>query len=231
MEPAPKHAREGSAAIVEAVLSWARLEKSSGCSSQGVSEAVRAARTALERLAHTAESPLSEYASTLGIVLIEDDHIEIGQVGDSIIVIQRNDSSIESVVPPERGEYINETSFVTSDNWESELRISSLPVEQIAAVAASTDGLQFKILQNVRSGAAYVPFFEDLFAWSLHEDATDEGILRFIDNLEDQSGDDKTLLVAVKAASQQNQAKRAQVDRAEKGIPSPPQLPQANEHG
>jgi hypothetical protein len=141
---------------------------------------------------------LREFASTLAVVVIDDYRVRVGQVGDTIVVIQRSDLSIESVAPSERGEYFNETTFVTSDDWESELRTSEFPSAEITAIAASTDGLQFKILHDVRSGSPYVPFFEDLFTWSIREDASDEGIIRFVDVLDDQSGDDKTLLVAVR---------------------------------
>jgi hypothetical protein len=103
---------------------------------------------------------------------------------------------IESVGPPTRGEYINEATFLTSDDWEKDLRVNELSIDDVVAIALSTDGLEYKILQNVRLSDPYLPFFEDAFAWLLRDDVTTEAVTSFIDKLEDESGDDKTLLLA-----------------------------------
>ena len=63
-------------------------------------------------------------------------------------------------------------------------------------VSLSTDGLRYKIL-DVASGDPYSPFYDDLFAYAKAEDSTSEGIERFLGRVDDQTGDDKTLVVAV----------------------------------
>jgi len=214
--------REGSEAVVNAVVGWA-CKRAVGESDLGgdVREGVGAARNAVDILATEVGAPLREFASTLGIVLIGENSVQVVQVGDCIVVLQLSDSSIQAVSPPGRGEYLNETTFITSEDWESDLRIAHFSAAEVKAVAISTDGLQFKILQNVRSGIPYVPFFEDVFNWCLQDEATDDGIVRFIDRLDDQSGDDKTLLVAVRAdlPHVQPQAGEGEGDQSENGSP------------
>jgi hypothetical protein len=75
-----------------------------------------------------------------------------------------------------------------------------------SAWALSTDGLQFKILADLDSGAAYAPFFEDVFAWAATPQGNSDDLLAFIAGLDAQSGDDKTLLIAVAEAGGQPDA-------------------------
>lgn len=184
--------QEGSAAVIAAVLEWA----SSG--GQGVEQAFELARQALESLG--AQSTIEEFATTLAVIQFGPSHVEVGQVGDSIVVWHRGNSVLEAVQPPERFEYLNETIFVSSEDWRANFRHTQVSVTDINAMAASTDGLEFEILQNVKTGEPYEPFFTDLFDWAGRQDASSSSLVKFIDELEDQSGDDKTLVVAVRVS-------------------------------
>jgi hypothetical protein len=137
----------------------------------------------------------------LAVVLVDEGSISVGQVGDSIVVLSREDGTLEAVAPCPRGEYINEANFVTEPDWEDNLRTAQLDATLVTGIALSTDGLQFKILENITTGTPYAPFFEDAFPWAATPDTTSAVVLSFIDDLDDQSDDDKTLLLAVRAGS------------------------------
>lgn len=62
----------------------------------------------------------------------------------------------------------------------------------------STDGLRFRIVDHLAAGTPLCPFSEDLAAYARSPSAASHAVRRFLDGLDDQSGDDKTLLAAVR---------------------------------
>jgi hypothetical protein len=164
-------------------------------------DAFHAARDAVQTAASTAGAHVDEFASTLAVIVLTSERIHFGQIGDSIAVVRSEEGLVRAVAPPDRSEYINETVFLTATHWEKELRLSELPIASTTALALSTDGLQFKILDDVAAGIPYAPFFEDAFSWAATAAAATDDILSFIDELDDQSGDDKTLIIAVRVES------------------------------
>jgi hypothetical protein len=105
---------------------------------------------------------------------------------------------LRTISPSPRGEYVNETTFVTSAGAFDLLRLDRLPEGEVSAVAMSTDGLRMKILDDVAAATPYGPFFEDIFTYACSDRVKDTAVAAFIDGLADQTGDDKTLVVAVK---------------------------------
>ena len=65
-----------------------------------------------------------------------------------------------------RPEYANETTFVTGTDALAELRVDTLREDETDAIALSTDGLRYKILDDLATYRPYEPFFEDLFAYA-----------------------------------------------------------------
>ena len=59
-----------------------------------------------------------DYATTLAVVVLTDDVACVGQIGDAIVVAHLADG-YETVAPAPRGEYVNETAFVTDDRSKS----------------------------------------------------------------------------------------------------------------
>jgi hypothetical protein len=138
-----------------------------------------------------------DYATTLAVVLLMEEAACVGQIGDTIVVVQR-DGACEAVDPAPRGEYVNETSFVTDGQGVPGARITLLPAAALDAVFLSTDGMRFKIL-NLAATAPFQPFFDDLAAYLRSPGASADAIGRFLSRLaDDQSGDDKTLVGAVR---------------------------------
>jgi hypothetical protein len=139
-----------------------------------------------------------DYATTLAVVVLTDEVACVGQIGDAIVVAHLA-GAYETVAPAPRGEYVNETSFITDDRGVSDARITVLPAGELDAVFLATDGLRFKILGDLMAAAPFLPFFDDLGAYLRSPDASAQAIEKFLAGLtDDQSGDDKTLVGAVR---------------------------------
>jgi hypothetical protein len=194
-------AGEGSALAVRSALAAApaRLSGSAEADPAAWLRAIFAdVQAALrQRAAGLGQDP-ADYATTLGVVLLTEDLACVGQVGDTIVVVRRRDGAYETVNPAPRGEYVNETIFITEDRAVAGARITVLPAAAVDAVFLSTDGLRFKILDDLAATAPFQPFFDDLSAYVRSPDATADAIGRFLSGLtDDQTGDDKTLVAAV----------------------------------
>jgi hypothetical protein len=123
------------------------------------------------------------------------------QVGDGAWIIQTESGYVPATWPSD-GEYVNETTFLTSPNWSESFKCRMV-VGAIAAVAGFTDGLQRLALQ-FDSQSVHVPFFDPLFA--VLRAADDETtlispLIEFLssDRLAERTDDDKTLVLACNA--------------------------------
>jgi hypothetical protein len=139
-----------------------------------------------------------DYATTLAVAVLTPAEVGIAQVGDTIAVVGRG-GGYETVAPAPRGEYVNETTFLTGQDALAEIRVRVYPAAEVDGVFLATDGLRFKILDNLAASTPFTPFFDDLAAYAGSEGASDGTLSRFLEGLDDQSGDDKTLVAAVRA--------------------------------
>jgi hypothetical protein len=102
----------------------------------------------------------------------------------------------------ERGEHVNETVFLTSRGALAEhLRTFAAPADTVDALALATDGLRYQVLDDPAAHRPFAPFFQAAWAYARRSDATPEAVTAFLDEVEDQSGDDKTLVLAVRDRS------------------------------
>lgn len=161
-------------------------------------EAMVEARAALEREASFADHELGDLATTLAIVVVGET-IEAAQVGDGAVVVCR-DGEFEVLDPPARSEYLNETSFLTSSSWQSDLRLHVGSADGVSAVAVLSDGLQLLAL-DLATGAAHGPFFRPMLAFAEDSTSSDEELAEFLssERVCSRTDDDKTLVVAVRA--------------------------------
>ncbi len=137
-----------------------------------------------------------DYATTLAVAILAGDVVSIGQIGDTIAVVGRA-GGYQTVAPAPRGEYANETRYITGPGALDGLRVGILPAAEVDAVFLSTHGLRSKILGDLAAATPFMPFFEDLAGYARSPTATVEAVQRFLAGLDDQSGDDKTLVAAV----------------------------------
>ena len=85
--------------------------------------AVSAARAALKAEARRQERPLRDFATTLIVAICAPDMTAVAQIGDGATVTVAEVEGYELFITPQRGEYVNQTNFITSDNWRNTLDV------------------------------------------------------------------------------------------------------------
>ncbi len=159
------------------------------------------ARDRIAAFASAADRKPGEYATTLAVAILKGDHVAVGQVGDCIVVVGIGGRCL--TVDPEikpRDEYVNGTFFLTASDWHDRLRLTLLAGAP-DVVALSTDGLRYKITDTA-TGVPFEPFFDDILGYAQRPAARSAGVGRALTELEnDQSGDDKSLMVAVRVGA------------------------------
>ncbi|MDQ3575443.1 MAG: protein phosphatase 2C domain-containing protein [Actinomycetota bacterium] len=161
-----------------------------------VMELFAAARRALEAAAHEAEADLRDLATTLIVALATPDSLVIGEVGDGVVAVSIGGAVIGPLTP-QRGEFANETAFLTGGEVLPEVSLASFPSSEVEAFAISSDGLRLLITSNSLEGTPHAPFFDDLFA-GVASGVTSEALTQFLEQAEDRTGDDKSLVVGVR---------------------------------
>lgn len=171
-------------------------------------------------LQHAAADELSPraFATTLTCAVACDAWLVVGQIGDGVTVAQDEAGELFTASHPQRGEYANETFFLTSDEAFERFQVRVFP-EAIQALALMTDGL-IRLALNVVTHSPHPPFFNPL--------------LKFLDQAEDlaqaesqlaafvaservcaRTDDDKTLVLAVRSRN------TALASNAEEELPIP----------
>jgi len=176
------------------------------------------AREQIAAMASVEGRDVADYATTLAVAIMTSDVLCVGQVGDTIAVVG-HEGRYETVAPASRSEYVNETTFITEHGALEEIRITVKPGIEVDAVFLSTDGLRFKILGDLAACTPFTPFFEDVTEYVRSPEASTYAVRRFLAGLEDQSGDDKTLVAAVRTETP-GPRERGQPERGTSGTPS-----------
>lgn len=138
-----------------------------------------------------------DFATTLAVAVMIGDTVAIGQIGDTL-AIAGNAGVYETIAPEPPSEYANETIFVTHEDFRERLRIECRPLDQVDELFLSTDGLRYKILDDLGKALPYAPFFQDVGEFARSAEAGPESIERFLSTVDDQTGDDKSLVIAVR---------------------------------
>ena len=159
--------------------------------------AFAAARAALERDADP--NPLRDYATTLLLAAVTPGWTAVGQIGDGAVVGHWPDGRLETLSLPQRGEYANETTPLTSPDALARLQVRVWPAP-LRALALFSDGLQGLCI-NLATGAPFERFFAPFLqalAGPFDGEATGTRLAAFLESARvcARTDDDKTLLVA-----------------------------------
>jgi serine/threonine protein phosphatase PrpC len=171
-------------------------------------EVIERVRTQLSAL-----GPLNDYHCTLVMCLLTERCGYLGQVGDSIGLSTRfqyiSDGTQElldffpsrhvRVFEPSRGEYANETHFITQPEWTSSLRLVEIDPSRIDALLLMTDGAMDVAM---RHGRPFRGFLANLLGNLLAMDDAQERNQLLAGWLSDPqthpvTGDDKTMFLAI----------------------------------
>jgi serine/threonine protein phosphatase PrpC len=143
---------------------------------------------------------VDDLASTLLAFIATPDWIAAMQIGDGFIVTRSQKTDYQLVFQPDKGEFVNQTTFVTSANALSEMQVKVL-LHPPTFICASTDALE-KVAIRLRDWTAFSPFFQPLEEYlceTLEPKQDDEYLINFLesDRLNDRTDDDKTLLLCL----------------------------------
>ena len=164
-----------------------------------LNDSLLAAKKAVEDEAEACNKELQDLATTLIIMVATPDMVAVVQVGDGMAVAKDSQGNLLALTIPDNGEYINETTFLTSPGALDTAQMR-LWRETIANVGLLTDGLQMLAL-NMVVGEPHKPFFFPLFEFVQNaQDKTlaKEQLVSFLgsERITQRTDDDLTLILA-----------------------------------
>jgi hypothetical protein len=153
---------------------------------------------ALQNQADAEAYDLADLACTLLVFIATPDWLAAMQVGDGFIVVETSEVDLELLFRPSKGEYINETCFVTSPNALDQMQVR-VCLERPQFVCAATDGLE-KVAIRFQDWLPFSPFFQPLVACLQTTPAEATAYLQSFlssERLNARTDDDKTLLLGL----------------------------------
>lgn len=203
---APRSA-EGAATAVDAfrdsVFAYLQHRDLARAGDAEIRDWLMAARAAVLNRASAEGEPARAYACTLLGAVIGSSHTLFVQIGDGVIGFKiSRDGHWHTPIGPQRGEYRNETFFITDD--DALVKAAHFRIQKsVALLVLSTDGLEDLYMDRATS-ALYAPFFDALFSTircagpQASEDELAQALERYLDSdaVNELTGDDKTLILA-----------------------------------
>jgi hypothetical protein len=156
---------------------------------------------ALQQETISSECELRDLGCTLLAFVATPDWVAAMQIGDGFIILRGHDSApYKLLFEPDKGEFINETIFVTTPQ---SLEYMGICVEAVLSpfLCAATDGLE-RVAIRLQDWKPYAPFFKPFEAClrQLPTQAEQQEYLKtFLESerLNAKTDDDKTLLVCL----------------------------------
>lgn len=164
---------------------------------------------ALETEANQGDFPLRELGCTLLGFIASPHWIAAMQIGDGFIVLREyQDDDIHLLFQPDKGEFINETLFITSQGAIDQMQVVVKQV-QPQFICAATDGLE-NVAIRFHDWQPHLPFFQPFIdCLSLIPEVVDQKsyVQTFLesDRLNAKTDDDKTLLLCLCPAVEETQ--------------------------
>ncbi|MDP5015799.1 protein phosphatase 2C domain-containing protein [Anabaena sp. UHCC 0187] len=156
------------------------------------------ARQAIETEADAGNNQLHDLATTLILMIATPQIAAVAQVGDGLAVAKNSMGNLIALTIPSSGEYINETTFLTSPSALETAQVK-LWREEIVNVGVLTDGLQMLAL-NMMVGEPHKPFFLPLFEFVANAEdriLAKEQLMKFLssERITQRTDDDLTLVL------------------------------------
>jgi hypothetical protein len=165
-----------------------------------IGDAMLEAADRLQALATERSLPVSAFHTTLAVCVINDWRVVSGQIGDGFLVAELDDGSLRSLATPQKGEYANETQFLTTISDRDEIETTT--VEGIRGLAVMTDGL-LRLAAELPDYTPHPRFFGPLFAFAHSTPSEAQGCEELTNLLASprvraRTSDDLTLVIAVR---------------------------------
>lgn len=161
-----------------------------------------------------AESSLRDYHTTFTGLLIHSNHQALlVKIGDSPLItsqfVVRHPhidyfTNLQVYGDDSKNEYVNETHFITQDNWQSFLRVEPIDLSQVDCLALMSDGCADLVFEGASvTPKIYRPFFGNLLFNLTQSQSAQQGsaiIEQALGNTATYrlTGDDKSLVVLLK---------------------------------
>jgi hypothetical protein len=138
-----------------------------------------------------------DYGCTLILVLAAPDWLAALSVGDGFVVWRDAGSDAHEVlIPPDKSEFVNYTSSITSSDTQETLRFEFCHAAP-AFVLASSDGLLYLVLES-ETWKPHPPFFNFIESYIARDEVTNDKLRKLLADpqINALTDDDKTLLLA-----------------------------------
>lgn len=156
---------------------------------------------ALHREAQDSGFALGDLGCTLLTFAAASDWVAAMQIGDGLMVVRSStEDTFELLFEPDKGEFINETVFVTTDRAEESLRVCVHSSDR-PFVCAASDGLE-RVAVRMQDWMPHAPFFSPFEACLRQlptQSERDLYLKTFLesDRLNSKTDDDKTMLACL----------------------------------
>lgn len=143
---------------------------------------------------------MQDVACTLIAFVATPHSIAAMQIGDGFIVVRLKDQNYTLMFQPDKGEYANQTTFLTSPNALSTMKTQVVFGSQ-SFICAATDGLESVAIRR-SDWTPFSPFFnplEEFMAETVNPDQNDGYLVDFLtsERLNQRTNDDKTILLCL----------------------------------
>ncbi len=164
-----------------------------------IGDLLAAERAALEAHATATGRALADFAATVVGVVAWPDGGWFFHLGDGAGVARHADG--RTLSSPENGEYANETFFLTGTAWREHLRITPIATPMRSVLLMTDGAMPFALAKGGQD--VFIPFADPVerFLASAEENAGNAALHATLDDPRtcQITGDDKTLLVALRA--------------------------------
>jgi hypothetical protein len=144
-----------------------------------------------------------DFGCTLILIAVDDDTLVMGQVGDGAAV-SLSGGRLRSLSPGPTAEYVNVTTFLTSETAPDEMFVKAESAAELQALAIMTDGVQHLGIRYP-ANEPFPGLFEPVFEYArangdLEETERGEALTALLESqqVNEETDDDKTLVVAVR---------------------------------
>jgi hypothetical protein len=106
---------------------------------QAMRDAFADARATLLAMAASMEVDPRQLATTLTCAAVSTNGLFVGQIGDGMVIAEQPNGSLVAASQPQRGEYANETHFLTQKDALAKVVVTS--ADSVRSIIMLTDGL------------------------------------------------------------------------------------------
>jgi len=172
---------------------------SSEAAADALVDAFRAALSAVVAETEARGADARDLSTTLVAAVCAPGWLAAAQVGDGYVVAQDASGSVRTVSGADGGEYLNETTFLTTAGALDGLRAECVEIAPVH-LALLTDGLQM-LAMRIPGREPHRPFFDPLFRLSAGDDgsgAADQALASFLagPRVSARTDDDLTIVLA-----------------------------------